>query len=329
MDGSILISPRSSNILKRSALCNLVSSNFFDTGEKLVTLTPQGARMRKQLRQTSSPNPGRHRESYKATKDTQFWRDIIKQTQRNSATSPEDMYYRRNGAGLRNPSGGALAQIKKEKHRRKNLGPINEKDALLKSIAQSASSQNRAAGLLADKKDDAFERKLTQDLLNVKGIDLDGDGQIDDDELEVAKELEARQIRSNAFCRKVEAHKCPWSWFGCKWVGMSTEQRIDLLFKNVHFDVELDSLTTKLRNYTLTRSPRMEAAISPRSNERRMPTKEERRRVHEKMMYGAIEETKKLRMETAAADPLSTQPLSYREYLTAINPVTGKYTFES
>ena len=51
--------------------------------------------------------------------------------------------------------------------------------------------------------------------------------------------------------------------------------------------------------------------------------------MHEKMMYGAIEETKKLRMETAAADPLSTQPLSYREYLTAINPVTGKYTFES
>ena len=110
MDGSIRLSPRSSNILKRSALCNLVSSNFFDTGEKLVTLTPQGAHMRKQLRQTSSPNPGRHRESNK-TRDAQFWREIIKQTQSNSVTLPEDMYYRRNGAGLRNPSGGALAQI--------------------------------------------------------------------------------------------------------------------------------------------------------------------------------------------------------------------------
>jgi hypothetical protein len=239
------------------------------------------------------------------------------------------MYYRKNGAPHRNPVGGALAHFEKEKLTRKNAGPINQKEALLKSIAQSASSQNRAAGLLANKKDDAFERKLTNDLLNVKGIDLDGDGQIDDDELEVAKELEARQIRSVAFCNKVEAYRCPWTWFGPKWSNITTKQRIELLFKNPHFDVELDSLTTKLRNYMLTRSPRMQASISPRTNDRMMLMKEERRRAHEKLMYGAIEETKKLRMETAAVDPLSTQPLSYREYLTALNPVTGRYTFES
>ena len=44
----------------------------------------------------------------------------------------------------------------------------------------SASATVRAAGLLVNKQADRFERNLTQRLQNVKGIDLDGDGQIDD-----------------------------------------------------------------------------------------------------------------------------------------------------
>ena len=54
----------------------------------------------------------------------------------------------------------------------------------------------------SDRRQDHFEKIVAHKLSNVKGIDLDGDGVIDDDELEYAKELEARVIRANDFATK-------------------------------------------------------------------------------------------------------------------------------
>ena len=321
-----ILSPRSKAILKRSSIANLTSNSFFCGSETTeVTLTPLGATIPAHIKQ-------------KTTRDAKFWRDVIKETQKktkyqsnnknNSKKEPgtNDIYYRRNGAGARNPIGGALAErdaLLLEREQKKG-----NKDAMLLQMNVCHSSVKRAAGLLVSKDDDDFERQLAIDLENVKGIDLDGDGQIDDDELEFAKEMEARLIRSKAFCKKVESMKCPWKWFGKKWQEMHQEQRIDYLFKNPHFDINLDTMNTKLRNFSLTQSPRMQNHLSPHRKMTKMLTTAERRKEHEERIYKATQNDLDMRVLAATEDPLSTQPQSYRDYLTALNPITQRYTFE-
>lgn len=293
------LTPRSRAVFTRAALNNLTSTSFF-------TAPPEQAR------------------------DANYWRAVISTMSKSNSTSNNgvvpatDQYYRRNGAGQRNPT----IKITAEEVLKQQLQQHSEqKDPFHTKTDLSHSAQTRAAGLLVDKEEDAFERKLTADLQNVKGIDLDGDGQIDDDELEFAKEMEARLIRSKAFYGKVIKHKCPWKWFGSKWEGVTKEQRIDMMFKDPHFDVSLDQMTTKLRNYTLCLSPRMHSMLSPRAR-KKIPTTKDRREKHEQLMYQETVKTQQLRIATARADPLSTQPQSYRQYLTKVNPVTGRYVFE-
>jgi hypothetical protein len=261
-----------------------------------------------------------------------YWHNVIRQTQ-TKTNNNGDTYWRKNGASARNPLLSPRAEAEQEKKIRQKKGNsgLNQnrefnREFLLSKIKISCSSQQRAAGLLVDKGDDNFERQLAQDLQNVKGIDLDGDGQIDDDELEFAKEMEARLIRSKAFCSKVKQTACPWSWFGGKWKEMTYEQRVQCLYNNPHFDVGLDAMVTKLRNYTLTQSPRMYHHLAPKIS--KIPTNREKRQEHEEAMYEATQAAVDLRLQTATIDPLSTQPQSYREYLTALNPITQRYTFE-
>jgi hypothetical protein len=287
-------SPRSKAIFSRAAIANLTSKSFF-----------------------TAP--------LSTSKNASYWRSVVKQSQlSNSGQSEMDRLYRKNGASARNPIAGAYHEAEEAK---KKGAENNDLETLMKTMTMSHSSQTRAAGLLVDKDADRFERKLTADLQNVKGIDLDGDGHIDDDELEFAKEMEARLIRSKAFIRKVEKYNCPWNWFGSKWSNINNDQRCDILFKNPHFDVLLDQMITKLRNYTTSQSPRMHVTLSPRRS-LKLQTRHERHKQHEKEMYDAILKDRNVRIQTAHSDPLSTQPQSYREYLTSVNPVTGKYVFE-
>ena len=280
------------SVFSRSALNSLKSPRIFKDTSLELSLSPTGAKFSK----AASPAPG------VAMRDADFWRRVIAETQR----------------------------AKTKQNRNKLEKSITEGEAKKKSaldaIHMSASSQVRAAGLLSDKKADQFERKLTQQLQNVKGIDLDGDGQIDEEELDYAKEMEARLIRSRAFCEKVKSYGIPWKWFGGGLHALSEDKRVDAIFRNPHFDVNLDMLTTKFRNYLLTQSPSVSNCISPRPDA--MLSSKQRRKEHEEAMWNAPKEAMQERIRAVAVDPLTAQPDSYRKYLTEINPITGKFIWE-
>jgi hypothetical protein len=239
-------------------------------------------------------------------RDADFWRKVISETQQ--AKSKDR---RRRAAAVKSAGDASAARAK---------------DSALATLHMSASATVRAAGLLVNKQADRFERNLTQRLQNVKGIDLDGDGQIDDDELDYAKEMEARLIRSRAFVDQVIHYGIPWKWFGGGLESLSAEDRLGAIFRNPHFDVNLDKLTTKMRNYLLTRSPSVGACLSPRPES--IPSSADRRKAHENAMWNAPEQAMHDRIRAAASDPLTTQPDSYRKYLTEVNPITGKFIWE-
>ena len=257
-----------------------------------VSLSPQGARLHGVGRASAGEQT--------RPSDPNFWRKVISETQK--AKSRE----RRQREGV----GGAVAA----------------KESALAAIHMSASATVRAAGLLVNKQADRFERSLTQRLSEVKGIDLDGDGHIDEDEMDYAKEMEARLIRAQAFVDQVDHYKVPWKWFGGGLDHLSKEKRIDVIFRNPHFDVNLNKLTTKMRNYLLTRSPSISACLSPRPQP--IPTSTDRRRAHEDAMWNAPQQAMEERIKAAASDPLTAQPDSYRQYLTEVNPITGKFIWE-
>ena len=246
---------KQSNVFTRSALNALRSPPILGT----VRLSPQGATFR-----TAEGGGGRFPADKTSPRDADFWRRVISETQQ------------------------AKSKGRRHQAAAESMSDAKTKDSALASIHMSASATVRAAGLLVNKQADRFERNLTQRLQNVKGIDLDGDGQIDDDELEYAKELEARLIRARAFVDKVKHYGVPWKWFGGGLDLLSEEKRVDVIFKNPHFDVNLDKLTTKMRNYLLTRSPSVGACLSPRPES--IPSTVDRRKAHENAMWNAPEQ---------------------------------------
>ena len=311
MEDAFNRSPRNGAVLKRSALMHLRQSTSVQ-GHELV-LDPRRA--------TPVGDAWNSRLGRAHARDAAYWKQVISACQRGRGGTATVAVAGRASVAVGTPAGLGQAAAARR-------AGADTKAAALAQKGMSASSQARAAGLLVDKDQDRFERQLTAKLSNVKGIDLDGDGQIDDDELDIAKEMEARLIRSRAFCERVAHAGCPWSQFGSNWACLTHEGRIDRIFRDPYFDVHLDRLNTRLRNFQLTQSPNIAAVLSPREHRPKPQTKAGRRREHEQLMHNAVTQAMRDRLQRAAVDPLSTQPKQYRSYLCSVNPITGKYAFE-
>ena len=193
----------------------------------------------------------------------------------------------------------------------------------------------RAAGMPSDRRQDHFEKIVAHKLSNVKGIDLDGDGVIDDDELEYAKELEARVIRANDFCNQVKStgkDLFATGWFGKQYVNKSQSEIVTTLAKDNHFEVKLGKLFGRLKTYKLTLSHDVAAAITPRNGYGGTRPDSRwgagRKKKLEEKIYKHHQRELQKRTKLLHENPLRAQPSSYMEMFTSINPITGKYVFE-
>ena len=228
------------------------------------------------------------------------------------------------------------SQDRSAKQKMKRLKSIQQMKSKSVVDALIGTQRNvRAAGMPSHRRQDHFEKLLVYKLNRVKGIDLDGDGIIDDDELEYAKELEARMLRAQSFCKQVEStggNLWEKGWFGKVYKNLSEEDIVMRLVKDNSFEVKLGYLFGRLRTYQLTLSNEVANIVSPRggygnirpgSRWNRSSRKNAEELIYQYHQQEVIERVKLLR-----ENPLRAQPTSYREILCNVNPITGKYIFE-
>eukprot|EP00949_MAST-11_sp_MAST-11-sp1_P003679 g3679.t1 len=214
-------------------------------------------------------------------------------------------------------------------------------DTKRNAIASLGASRNqdRAAGLPVFREENTFERQLEYKLKHVKGIDLDGDGQIDDDELDYAKELESRKLRSEMFMKMVADVRCPWSFFGSFWSKKIKDGTFaDFMMRDKNFDLRMKRLRSRLKQWMSMGSNGIKLALTYEesalnagadtftSASPRM--RKSMRQSHEQEISNFHSSRQAERRRNLQSDPLSLQPSSFRQYLTRRNPITGRFVYE-
>lgn len=166
---------------------------------------------------------------------------------------------------------------------------------------------------------DEVEMQLSKILENVEGEDLDGDGQVTEQEIIETRVRKGKEIFARTFLKENPGVQDFWPEFR----GMSNEQMVDSIKNNIDFKMIMRNLTNKGRQYRmLYKSDRIAACINMNLTARvrkHEQMKERLRQKKERLYQQRLRET--MRPATARSStfrkPLITARLTARQTLSA------------
>lgn len=166
---------------------------------------------------------------------------------------------------------------------------------------------------------DEVEMQLSKILENVEGEDLDGDGEVTEQEIIETRVRKGKEIFARTFLKDNPGVQDFWPEFR----GMSNEQMVDSIQNNIDFKMIMRNLTNKGRQYRmLYKSDRIAACINMNLTARvrkHEQMKERLRQKKERLYQKRLREA--MRPATARSStfrkPLITARLTARQTLSA------------